>query len=109
VQRLFDLSGEADALVDLAAEAPRNQRFRSFRRQIIKAWPILAADMQNVAKSFGGDKGGRRASPLEQRIGGDGGAVDDLSHIPGIGAEDCENLPDAVDDAFALVVGRRRS
>ena len=40
---------------------------------------MLAADLERIAESLAGQQRGRRALALDQRIGDQGGAVDDLA------------------------------
>ena len=62
-----------------SATSCRRARGTSSRRlvglQIVEMRAALAADLEQVAEPLGGDEARSRAAVLDQRIGGDGGAV----------------------------------
>ncbi len=53
--------------------------------EIVEFGAVLARDLEDIFESRGGDQGGAGAFALEQRVGGDGGPVDDV----GAGAAGC--------------------
>jgi len=65
------------ALSDADHTVARQERRRVIPRQVVEVGAILAAQPQQVLESGGGDERDPRAAPLEQRIGRDGGAVDE--------------------------------
>src|SRR5207247_402192 len=61
-----------------------------------------------VAKALGRDEPGPRALELEDRIGGDGRAVQDLAEIPAREPALLEQHGEPVHDGVRIVVDRRR-
>ena len=73
-----------DALLHAKTHLPRNQKTAWRGHQIIELGAILAADLDQILESLGSYEGRFRAFSFEQRIGGDRGAVYDLSlNFPG--------------------------
>ena len=68
------------------------------REQIIQPFPVLPADDKQVLESLSGKKRRASALALEKRIGGDGGAVDDLSGV---------QIPQPFEDRLRRIVRRR--
>ena len=81
-------------LVDLAREVARHQRPVTVKEQAIGLRPVAAADDVHVARAAGDDEAGLGALSFDQRIDGDGRAVDQL--VDGGGGKGA--LADAVDD-----------
>ena len=77
---------------------------RAGRRQlVVERRPVLAADLDDVGEALGGHQRDRRAPPLEQRVGGDRGAVGQQSRAP-VEA----GAADRAADGPRRVVGRRQ-
>jgi hypothetical protein len=64
-----------DPLGQLEAMRARHQRRRIVGIEVVHVRPDLAADLQQVAKSSGGDQSDPAAGALDQRIGADRGAM----------------------------------
>ena len=74
-ERPDDLARWADALGHLEAQLARHQRLGIVGLQIEDLGPGLAADLEQVVEAGGGDERDLAAAPLDQRVGGDRGAV----------------------------------
>ena len=59
------------------AQAARHQRRRLLDEDVVLLEAVLVADLERVAKAFGGDQRRPRALALDQRVGGERRAVDD--------------------------------
>ena len=70
-----------DALAHRQAQPARHQRRRQIDIEVVLLEAVLVADLDHVAKTFGGEQRGLGALPLDQRIGGERGAVDDQAHV----------------------------
>ena len=70
-----------DALAHRHAQPPRHQRRRQVDIEVVLLETVLVADLDHVAKTFGGEQRGLGALPLDQRIGGKRSAVDDQAHV----------------------------
>ncbi len=60
------------------AELARHQGTRHLQLQVVEIVAMLAADLERIAESLAGQQRGRRALALDQRVGDQGRAVDDL-------------------------------
>ena len=80
------------------AQLPGGQGGRTLQIQIVQLRPTLAANLQNILKTQRGDQGGTAAFPLQQGIGGNGRAVDEIR----VGDSD---LSHALIDASGWVIG----
>ena len=67
-----------DPLVDHPAQIALDQRRAACPRRVVEPGHAQRADLQHVAKALGGDQADARALVLEDRVGGDRGAVADL-------------------------------
>lgn len=70
-----------DALGDRQTQAPRHQRRRQVDVDIVLFEAVLVTDLDDVPKAFGCQKRGLRTLALDQRVGGERGAVDDHPHV----------------------------
>ena len=61
----------------------RHEWARLFKLQVVEGGANLTGDFQHVAEALGGDKAGRRDLAFDDGVGGDRGAVDDISHVLG--------------------------
>ena len=80
----FDLAVGERALVRLEAQRALHQRLMLLEEQVVGVGPVDAADLVDVAETFGRDQRGPRAGPLQDRVDRDGRAVQEQSGI-GIG------------------------
>ena len=70
-----------DAFAHRQPQPARHQRRRQVDIEIVLLEAVFVADLDHVAKAFGGQQRGLGALALDQRIGGERGAVDDQAHI----------------------------
>src|SRR5439155_15874 len=72
--------------------------------EIVEARHAQTPDLEDVAEALGGNEPRPGAAQLEQRVGGDGGAVKHLDHVAT--AETClvEDLAEPVDDGAGVVL-----
>ena len=78
VERPDHLAPRPHAFGKLKAAAARHQRRRLLVERLVEARHADAAHLQHVAEALGGDQRGRRALAFQDRVGGDGGGVEDL-------------------------------
>ena len=64
-----------ESLGDFDPAMPRHQRRRTLDRVVVEVGPRLPADLDNIAKTGGGQQRGRGAAPLDDQIGHDRRAV----------------------------------
>ncbi len=96
VKRLMLLAGGEQALFHLARQPPRHQRPVLVEQEVVGLGPVAAADDVDVAGAARDDQGGLGAVTLDQRIDGDGRAMDQFVNGRGLDAA----LAQAVDDAL---------
>jgi hypothetical protein len=101
IERDVHLARAQQPLVDFAREMPRHQRPVAVKQQVIRLRPVAAADDVHVARAAGDDQPGLGTLAFDQRIDGDGRAVDQLVDRGG----DQPALADAVDDALLELRG----
>ena len=63
------------------AQAGRHQRLRLLEGEVVGVVAGLAPDLEGVLVAGGGDEPGRRALALDERVGDERGAVDDVAHL----------------------------
>jgi hypothetical protein len=97
-QRMHLARGQ-QALVGFQREAPRHQRPVLVEQKVIGLGAVAAADGVDIAGAAGDDQAGCGALALDQRIDGDGRAVDELVDRLGLEAA----LAQAIDDALNQV------
>ena len=78
VQGLQHGACRVEPLIDLEAEIARHEWPRLLEVDVVEVRPDLAADLQHVAEALGGDERGPWGLALDQGVGGDGGAVDEV-------------------------------
>jgi hypothetical protein len=78
IERGVHLARTEQPLVDLAREMPRHQRPMAVKQQVIGFRPVAAPDDVHVARAAGDDEPGLGTLSFDQRIDGDGRAVDQL-------------------------------
>jgi hypothetical protein len=95
------------ALANLTAPPARNERRRALEVEIVEPGEAKPSDLEQIAEALGGQETGPGTAALEDSVGRDGGAVDDLADVARRNAGLGRQLSHAVDDR-ARVVGRRR-
>ena len=75
VELLVHRARRQHALGNLAGEMPRHQRTVPMKEEVVSLRPVAAADAVNITGSGGDDKAGLGAGALDQRIDGDGRAM----------------------------------
>ena len=87
-------------LAQRIAELARQQRLGQGQVQVVLLEPALGAHLDDVAKALGGDQRCLRPAPLDQRIGRQRRAMDDLLHVAQpdarLGADPVNALRDGV-------------
>ena len=78
VERNEHLAGGLHALGNHIAPVARQQRVRQFQVKVVLFEAAFGAHLDDIAEPLRGDEGGLCATPLDQRVGGERGAVDDL-------------------------------
>src|SRR5262249_48159105 len=63
-----------------------------------------APDLEDVAKATSGDEPRAGSAQLQQRVGGDGGTVQDLDHVAAGETGLVEHLAEPVDDSAGVIV-----
>ena len=81
VERRLDAAVVAQPLADLEAQVAGDEQRRLVGLQVVEIRPVLAADLEQVAEALGGDEAGRDAAVLDQRVGGDRGAVAEIGDL----------------------------
>ena len=79
VQRRHHLAAVVHALPDLAPPPAGHQRRRALEVEVVEPREAQPADLEQVAEALGGQEAGARAATLQDRVGGHGGAVDELA------------------------------
>jgi LacI family transcriptional regulator len=77
VKRHQHLAIRRQSLPDRKAELARHEGRRPVDHQIIVIEALLVTLLENVAETFRGDEGGLGPLPLDQRVGGKGGAMNE--------------------------------
>ena len=77
VERDLHLAVGAQPLAHAVAAVARHQRFGRRHAQVVALRLQPLAHLHHVAVALRGEHGNARAAALQQRVGGDGGAVDD--------------------------------
>ena len=109
VERRLDAPVVAQPLPHLVPARAGDEHPRLVGLQIVEMGPALAADLEQVAEALGGDEARVGAAMLDQRIGGDGGAVAEVVDRGRRGLRRlAEALDDAVGDGARRVVRRAR-
>ena len=105
VERHQHLARRAQALRHLARAAARHQWLGTPIEHVVHLQEVAAADLEDVAKSRGGDEAGARPLQLEERVDPDRGPVDDE---PAVRQPDA-GLVDAGEDALEELAGGAQS
>ena len=83
IERRFDLPLRGHPFRHRKAQLARHQRRRQLEVEVVVLVALLVAHLEHVAKALGGDERGARALALDQRVGGERGAVHQDADIPG--------------------------
>ncbi len=105
VQR-HDHTGGTGTLHDGVTELARHQRRRVMAGEIVEGRSVLPADLDDVGESPRGHQSGPRTPPLQQRVGGDRGAVSEPLDRPRLGGQTCP--ADGTEHPHGWVGGHRR-
>ena len=103
-----DFAPRPDPLADLEAELAGDERRRALVEGLIEVRHPHPAELEHVAEPAGGEQRGRGALALEDRIGRDRAAVQQLFERGGGRAKLFEQAPHACDDRVRIVLRRRR-
>ncbi len=76
----------------------RDERVGFLERQVVGVVARLPPDLERVLVAGRGDESGRRALALDERIGNEGRAVDDVAHVARRHAGPGEGSPHGVED-----------
>src|SRR6266700_3242180 len=101
IARHVHLARAQEPLVDLAREVARHQWPVTVKEQAVGLRPVAATDDVHVARAARDDEAGLGALSFDERVDGDGRAVDHL--VVGDSGEGA--LADAVDDALPELRG----
>ena len=96
-----------DPLADLEAQGPGHQGPREVTVEVVHVRPGLAADLQQVAESPGGDQRHLAAPALDKRIGRDRGAMGQAADRREVDAVPLRHLPQAREDGLGRIIRGR--
>ena len=113
LSHLSDIDGRGDGAVgvqpfpDLEPQLARHQRGEWAGAQVVEVVSGLAAEFENVAEALGCDQRRARAAPLDQRVRGLGGRVDERGERAGL---DCLLIEQGANPGHRAVgdIGRDR-
>ena len=88
------------------AMAARHQRIREVQEQVVDVVALLGAHLQDVAEAARGDQAEARAAALDQGVGDQRGAVDDVADVGERQAGGAQQLGEAFQRADGWVVRR---
>ena len=94
---------------DAEAEIFGDQRLDAVEEKIVELGAGLASDFDGVFESGGGDEGGARAFALEQRVGADGGAVEEDEFAVADAQSFVDDLAEGFDDGLRGIGGRGKN
>ena len=77
VQWPVDAAVGANPFIDLDPERPRHQRFGISDGQVVHIVAAFAGDIEDVGKALGAQEAGHRPALFDDRVGDQGGTVDD--------------------------------
>ncbi len=106
-QRDHDLAAGPDPFRDLEAQMARHQRRRLLPQRIVEPRHADPAQLQHVAKAAGGQQRAARALALQDRVGGDGAAMQHGIEAGGIERQLAGELRHALHDRRSIVVRSR--
>jgi hypothetical protein len=104
VERPVDLAVGQHPLLDFEPQCPLDQRHVLLKEQVVGVRPVDAADLVDVAKSFGDHERGAGAGSLQHRVDRDRRAVQEQARRREVAAR----LGDACVDAVDQPVRRRQ-
>src|SRR5262249_13029515 len=97
IKRLRHFTVSADAFPELKPQSPFDQRLVLLKIQIVSFGPIDAADLIDGTKATGGNQRGPGAGALQNRVDGDGGAMQKKVRGGVVAAGPVDTRADAVD------------
>ena len=107
VQRQQDLAGGVHPLRHGQAQPARHQRPRAVDVDVVLLEAVLVGHLQRVAVALRRDERRHGAAALDERVGGEGGAVEDERHVARRTAADAHDPLEAVQHGVGGVrVGR---
>ena len=98
VERDEDASAVVDPLLHGEAKVARDEGRGAVDPDVVLLEPVLVRHFEGVAVAFGDDQGGFGALPLDDGVGGQGGAVDDEADGRGGDGRHLQDLADGVED-----------
>ena len=78
---------------------------RLLEQQVVEGRADLALDLQHVPESLGGEEAGRGQLPLDDRVGGDRGAVHEGAHLRRLDARLAQDALDGFEEAHRRIAG----
>ena len=108
LQRDEDVSAVVDPLLHREPEAAGHQGFRTVDPDVVLLEAVLVRHLQRVAVPGGDDQRRARPPPLDDRVGGQRGAVDDETHGGGRDVRQPQHLVHAFQDAALRGRGGRK-
>ena len=109
VERLKDAAGVLDPFGNLDAVDPGGKRLWLLPLEVIEAGHAKTPDLEDVAEPGGGDEARPDAPLLQDRIRGDGSAVDDLFDLSSGDPDARQGDFEALRNTAAVVVRGRRN
>jgi hypothetical protein len=108
VERDEDTPARVEPLGDAQAAPARGEERRhlGIHAEVVHPRALHPAHLEQVLEALGGEDGGHRALVLEDRVGRDGGAVDEALDVGGLRAGQGEHPGDRGRDAVQEVLGR---
>ena len=106
IQRRFHRAVVAHALGHFQAQVARHQRRGLVGLQVVQVGAFLPTDLQQVAKTLGGDQPGLHTAMLDQRVGRDGRAVAEVADRARLHADLLDTFRDTLGDAARRIVRR---
>ena len=80
VQRLKDLSFEIQPFTHFQSELALDQRRGLLIVEVVQSWDAVAAELQDIPKTLGGDQGGLGTFLFDDGVGGNSETVANLGH-----------------------------
>ena len=105
VQRRHHFARRVQPLRDSEAQVPRREGAGLFELEVVERWPDLTLDLQHVPEPFGGDEPGGSKLPLDDRVGGHGGAVHEVASVRRLDARLVDDALDGGEKADRGVAG----
>ena len=101
------ISGKIDAFAHLSPQVARHERRRLVDADVVIVGLALAPDVQHVAEAGSGDEAGPRDAAGDHRVGGDGGAMPEISDFSRLDFRAFEQRLDAFGNGSRRIAGSR--